>query len=195
MNDACRKIGLQTIAQFVEAREALPMLHKAGITQRQLDAIVPEWNAIVDKAIGARDTAEAADMEKSTATLKSEWGAAYDDKLALAQGAITHLSNELKLGDSLTADLERTKLGNSPALAKVLAHIGAQMKEDGLIGKAGEGGTGALSPTEAQQQIKAMEMDKDKAAALIDRRHPKHDEVLAERTRLYGLAYPPSGGE
>jgi len=31
VNDACHKAGLQTIAQFVEARETLPMLRKAGI--------------------------------------------------------------------------------------------------------------------------------------------------------------------
>jgi EAL domain-containing protein (putative c-di-GMP-specific phosphodiesterase class I) len=31
VNDACRKAGLQTIAQFVEARETLPMLRKAGV--------------------------------------------------------------------------------------------------------------------------------------------------------------------
>jgi EAL domain-containing protein (putative c-di-GMP-specific phosphodiesterase class I) len=31
LNDACHKVGLQTIAQFVEARETLPMLRKAGV--------------------------------------------------------------------------------------------------------------------------------------------------------------------
>jgi EAL domain-containing protein (putative c-di-GMP-specific phosphodiesterase class I) len=31
INDACHKVGLQTIAQFVEARETLPMLGKAGV--------------------------------------------------------------------------------------------------------------------------------------------------------------------
>jgi EAL domain-containing protein (putative c-di-GMP-specific phosphodiesterase class I) len=31
INDVCHKVGLQTIAQFVEARETLPMLRKAGV--------------------------------------------------------------------------------------------------------------------------------------------------------------------
>jgi EAL domain-containing protein (putative c-di-GMP-specific phosphodiesterase class I) len=35
INGACHKFGLQTIAQFVEAREALPMLRKAGVDYAQ----------------------------------------------------------------------------------------------------------------------------------------------------------------
>jgi EAL domain-containing protein (putative c-di-GMP-specific phosphodiesterase class I) len=35
LNDACHKVGLQTIAQFVEARETLPMLRKAGVDYAQ----------------------------------------------------------------------------------------------------------------------------------------------------------------
>jgi hypothetical protein len=167
------------------------VLHAAGLSQRQINAIIPKWNEIVGAMGAAEETKSQTAMAEGAAKLKTEWGAAYDAKVGLAQGAIKHYADSLKLGDDVMKELDGTKLGNSPALAKLFAHLGSQLKEDGLLGKASGATGGELSPAEAKQQIAAMEADKDQLAALRDKRHPKHAETLAKRTALFEMAFPP----
>lgn len=171
-------------------KQILPVLHQAGLTQRQIAAIVPKWNEIVGGMTTAQTEAEATARTTAGNALKTEWGAAHQERLTLAQDAIKHYAGELKLGDQIVSELEATKLGNLPGLAKLFSHLGAQLKEDGLLGKGGDGGAAALSPTEAKQQIAAMGADKEKFAAMRDAKHPKHAELVAEWTRLHELAYP-----
>lgn len=179
-------------ADVAMQKQILPVLHQAGLTQRQIAAIVPKWNDIVGGVAKTQADADAAATATAGAALKTEWGAAHQEKLTLAQDAIKHYAGELKLGDQILGELDASKLGNLPGLAKLFSHLGAQLKEDGLIGKGGGGAAGALSPTEAKQQISAMDGDKEKFAILTDKKHPKHAELVAERTRLYELAYPPA---
>lgn len=174
-------------------KQLLPMLHKAGLTQKQLNAIVPAWNEMQAGQAKAAKDAEAAQLQQTTSALKTEFGAAYDERLGLAQKAIQHLTGELKLGDALTKELDATKLGNNPALFKLFAHFGSQLQEDGVLGKGGGGGSGALSPSEAKQQLSALERDAANIEALRDRKHPKHEELQAQRTRLYEMAHPSAG--
>lgn len=173
----------------------LPVLHKAGLNQRQIDAIVPAWNEITANATAAAAKQEQDAIAAGEAELTKEWGAAKDAKIALGRDALTHLSTELKLGDALTKALEAkdangNALGNNPALAKLFAHIGGQLQEDGLIGKGGGGGQAEYSPAEAMQQIKAKEGDADFNKAYRDKKHPGHADAVAEMARLYAQAYP-----
>lgn len=170
----------------------VPKLHEAGLSQRQIDVLVPAWNAVFDNANKARADADAADRTKAETALKAEWGTAYDDKLKLAQAAISHYAGELKITDTVLAELDSTKLGNTPGLAKLLAHLGGQLKEDGLIGKGDTGFAAALSPAEAKQQINAMSGDAETKKALLDPKHPQHKEIVEKRQRLYEQAYPPA---
>jgi hypothetical protein len=170
----------------------VPKLHEAGLSQRQIDMLVPAWNAVFDNADTARADADAADRTKAETALKAEWGTAYDDKLKLAQSAINHYAGELKITDAVLAELDSTKLGNTPGLAKMLAHLGAQLKEDGLIGKGDAGFAAALSPAEARQQINAMASDETAKKALLDPKHPQHRETVERRAKLYEQAYPPA---
>jgi hypothetical protein len=166
----------------------LPILHNAGLSQKQIDAIVPNWNGIADAAAKAQSDADTAAMTKAANDLKAELGTAYEERLALAGEALKHYSTELKLGDALSAELERTKLGNSPALAKLLAHLGSQLKEDGVLGKGG-GNSGGTSPAEAKQQIAALQND---PAFMKQYSHKGigHAEAVEKMKSLYQAAYP-----
>lgn len=173
----------------------LPILHKAGVTQRQLAAIVPAWNALAAQAGEATAKQEKDAIAAADADLTKEWGAAKDSKIAIGKEALTHFTTELKLGDTLTKALEAkdangNALGNNPALLKLFAHFGAQLKEDGLIGKGGGGGAGEYSPAEAQQQINAKRNDADFQKVYRDKKNPAHADAVAEMQRLYEQAYP-----
>lgn len=176
-------------------KQILPALHEAGLSQRQIDKLVPKWNEIMDGTAKSQTDADIADKAKAADSLKAEWGNAYDDKLKLAQAAINHYTGELKITDQVLAELDASKLGNSPGLAKLLAHLGAQLKEDGLVGKEGAGFGAMLSPAEAMQQINAMNADDASKKALLDPRHPQHKEVMERRAKLFEQAYPqPAAG-
>ncbi|HEY2068275.1 MAG TPA: hypothetical protein VGG48_01875 [Rhizomicrobium sp.] len=178
----------------------LPILHKAGVTQRQFAAIMPEWNALQQQVGAAAETARVNEIKAGHANLDKEWGAAKGEKLKLAQSTINFLASDEKgpkLGGDLAAALEQTdpstgqKLGTHPAFARLFAYLGAQMQEDGLIGKGGGGGQGdALSPAEAQQHINARQADTKFMAAYQNKRAPDHADAVKEMQRLYELAYP-----
>src|SRR5262249_49330642 len=49
-----------------------PTLHEAGLSQRQIEKIVPKWNQIMDDAAKAQSDADTADRDKSITALKAE---------------------------------------------------------------------------------------------------------------------------
>lgn len=164
--------------------------HAVGLNQEQLDGL----RGVYEKFGGELETAQNAakatallDVEKK---LKTEFGAAYDSKMADAGLALQHFGKELKLGDALQKEIMGANPAERPAIAKLFAHIGAQLRSDKVIGGGGGGGTGALSPTEAQQQLNAQMADAGFKAAYFDKAHPKHADAVAERARLYAIGYP-----
>ena len=157
--------------------------HKAGVTQAQAQALFDWYNGAAASAATQSSQQTQARVEAGIQSLRTDWGAAFDANLALANQAIDHYG-----GTKLVAELQAgglTGLGNSPELARVLARIGQGLKEDGLVGR-GSGGAGdVLSPAEAQQQINALQTDKTFTAAYMDRRHPGHAEAVTKMSRLY----------
>lgn len=173
----------------------LPVLHEAGLTQRQVNAIVPKWNEMQNAAATAEQQRTQAEMAEASRALDAEFGVAKAEKLGLASGAIDYFANELKLGDGLKKALERPgpdgrALGNDPAFIKLFVYLGEAMKEDGLIGKGGAGQTDLRSPNEAKQEIAALQKDEKFLRAYRDKRDPGHADALARMKGLYEQAYP-----
>lgn len=161
--------------------------HKVGLNNKQADALYQWYQAEVITAHQQGETAQVAAAEQAAAALKTEWGAAYEERLGLATQALSHY------GDAeLSAELVQTGLGNHPNIVKLFAKLGAQLQEDGLIGKGGGGG-GALSPTEARQQINALYANSDPAflEAYRDKSKPGHKEAVERMRALHEAAYPP----
>jgi len=174
-------------------QKMLPILHEAGVTQRQLAAIVPKFNALMGELSTAQQTAIQENVAKGDEALTKEWGAAKGENLSRAKKAMSFFAqpdSPLKLGKDLAAALELKAadgraLGDIPAVAELFAYLGKNMEEDGLIGKGGGGGDGALSPVEAEQQINALQGDKAFMAAYTSKKHPGHADAVARMSRLY----------
>lgn len=170
--------------------QLLPILHKGNLTQAQLAAIAPEWDGLVASMGAAHDAGLKADMDKSAAALRTQWGADYDAKVGLATDALKHYSAELKLGDQVLKELDATKLGNNPGLVTLLSHIGAQLKEDGVLGKQSGGAAGDVSPEAAVGKIKELEAAFRANDKFKDKNAPGRAEAVAEIARYYEIAYP-----
>jgi hypothetical protein len=157
--------------------------HKAGLSQRQAADLAAWWNGAMAQTVQGQNGAQQRTEAAGEATLKQEWGAAYDEKLHLARSAMAHYGDE-----QVIAYYDKTRLGNDPAVLKMFAKIGSQLAEDGLVGR-GEG-AGRASPAEAQQQISGLQKDAAFMKSYMDRRDPGHAAAVQRMQGLYDFAYP-----
>lgn len=158
--------------------------HKAGLSDKQADGLYQWWNSQVGERFtaGAAETARA--HQAAEQGLRQEWGAAFDQNLNNARQAVEHYG-----GAKLKAELEASGMGNHPELAKVFAKMGANLQEDGLIGRGGGGG-GINSPGEARQQIAGLQQDPVFVKAWTDKKNSGHADAVARMAGLYAQAYP-----
>lgn len=164
----------------------LPILHEAGITQPQLEKLLPKWDGLMDAMTKSSNEQTANAIGKAEETLKAAWGSGegYTEKLNLANAALRHYAVALNLDPNEVApEMIRTKLGQSPVLAQILAEIGKGLNEDGLIGK--EQGGGGMTPNEAGQEIAAKQADPKFMKAYTDRSDPGHKDAVETMKRLY----------
>jgi hypothetical protein len=172
----------------VEFQKAiLPVLHEAGLSQRQLNVILPKWNEMMDGLTTKSEQAATAARADAEAKLKTELGAAYQEKVGLARNAFVHYAEQLKLGDGIVAAFDKAGMGNDPAVIKLFAHLGEALKEDPLHGKNFSGSGDTLSPAEAEQQIRSKYADKAFMKVYGDKRAPGHAEAVQAMAKLFEM--------
>lgn len=173
-------------------KSMLPVLHEIGMSQSQVEKLVPAWNAMQDATNKANGDALTANAKKSEEALRAEWGAAYDEKVDLAKQALAQYGSPELVAElqATGADGKKMPLGDNPQLMRLFAKLGSQLKEDGLLGKGGESQQGGFSPAEAQQQIAAKKGDEKFMQAYSQKDNPGHAAAVTEMERLYKFAYP-----
>ena len=166
---------------------ALAAFHGLGLTNKQaqgvLDHYVDYINGEVDRQ--NKDAANAAAAAETA--LRRELGSAYDAKMDLANRVVAQFG-----GAELVEELKNNGQGRNPAMVKAFMAIGEAFGEDGPLGEGGGGGF-AVTPAEAQAEIKKIESDPESGKALTDASHPNHAELLKRRSQLYKMAYPEQG--
>lgn len=159
--------------------------HKLGISRKQGEALVNEWNGLQkttnDGATTARQSVEQAQRE----AVKKEWGAAYDENLKIMEHGAQKFGLDKtaveKLGQSLGID----------KTAKLLYQIGVQLGEDKFVSGSGSGKPfGPLAPQAARDKITQLKGDTDFVA-----RYMKGDlSAREEMEKLHLWANPPQEG-
>lgn len=157
---------------------------KARFQPAQMAAIIETLNSMGAKAAELEARAVEAEAKETAAELDREWGAAAEGNRR-AIGKLLLDANGGKLDEAALADLS-AKVGNSPAVARALAYAAKQMAEPGNPEGGGGGGQPGrqMTPAEATASLNAFYADKDKVAALNDKRNPQHDAALKERAQL-----------
>lgn len=159
--------------------------HAYGLSNQQAAKLYDDWNALQGdrgKASAAALTQQAAD---ATAALQKEWGDAFKQNTELAEQALNHYG-----GAEVARFLVEKGLQNDARIVKMFAAMGKQLAEDGIIGRA-PGGDSAVSPTEAKQQIAALETSKEWTETMrLPKDNPARQAMLARRGKLYDVAFP-----
>ena len=127
------------------------LFHKTGLTKAQGEAIAKGWNERQAQAIASATENTKIAKAQAELTLRKEWGAAYDQNVALVdKGAST-------LG--LTADQVEALGGmqGREAVMKKLADIGKSLGEGNFItGTKSGADPNIMSPAQAQAKISEL---------------------------------------
>jgi len=154
--------------------------HKLGILPKQFEGMykwfmnenIAQFNSAKEGIVTAKNEA--------TSKLRTEWGAAFDQNVALGEKVLNTFGDE-----ETTLFLRESGLNNNPAFVKFLSKVGKSFSEDQLTGKPAQL---TSSPDEAMAEIRKMEGDDKHPLYIAD--HPEHAAAVQKRDALYRLAHP-----
>lgn len=157
--------------------------HKAGLTAQQAASLHQWWTGnVASQQQRAQAGGGAATDQQIEVELRKEFGAAYDQRIELAKRAARQFGAEPEVLDALEA-----KVGGA-ALIKMFARIGVATAEDTLAGDGPRGFT--RTPADALAALERLKLDTDFSQALLNPRHPAHDDAVRRRDDMFRLAYP-----
>jgi hypothetical protein len=149
---------------------------KNGVLPKQAQGMLDWYNESAKKAAEIQTQSKQMEQQKGIEGLKGEWGEGWDKKVAAAQAAVEKFG-----GDELKAYLDKTGLGNDPAMIKLMSKIGESLAEDRIRGQ-GDGRFG-MTPDEASKKISAVMSDM--SHPYFNDSHPGHKGAVEEMTALF----------
>lgn len=146
-----------------------------AVAQKMVDMMEGQANTDITESTKAVTDSIAEGLEG----LKTEWGQAYDQNLAVASRVLKEVVND----ESVMAVFADPRVGSNPAVIKALSTIGQKLfAEDGFKGDSNDG---ALSPGDATVRIN--EIMGDTASPYWNKGHPSHKDVVNEVLKLHGM--------
>lgn len=154
--------------------------HKLGILPKQFQGLykwfMSENIAQYNNAIGSQKE----NIEKARSELRTEWGAAFDQNLALAEKVLHSYGD-----DDIINSVKEKGLHSNSKFVKFLHNIGKVLSEDQMSGKPQ---TLTMTPEEAKSQIN--QMMSDPKHPIFHPEHQEHEAAMKKRDMLYRQAYP-----
>lgn len=155
----------------------LEKLHELGLNSGQASELV-NW---MNQGVGVVDEDSQRSQAEALASLKDDWGQAFDTKLKDAKAALQVYGDE-----NLANELNNTGLGNNVQLIRAFAEIGKGFSEDPAIQAGGTKSMG-MTPSEAKTQIE--EIQANSGHAYFDDSNPAHASAVERMQKLYQAAY------
>ncbi len=149
-------------------------LHEIGATQHQAQRFAEK----VFEDLSARTEAVRAAVEGHREELRKTFGQKTDEVLQQSAAVLKELG-----GDELDAVLKQAGLDSHPAVVKAAAEIAKRLGESGITPPPGSGGSGALTPAEAQAQINEILNNKDHP--YHNRRAAGHEDAVKKFLKLH----------
>lgn len=138
--------------------------HKAGLSQAQFEFVLGEYFELAPKLV---DGGKVARADETIATLKTAWGKDYGTNAANAWRGLTQVAQAA----GMTVQEVDAELGNSAAFNRIMAAVGAQMREDTSVNTGGQGaGASSMADAGALQASEAFRNPK----------HPEHAATVAK---------------
>lgn len=161
------------------AKSIAPILHESGITQKQLDVLMPKWNEFITAKNAEAEQQLVADNEEATKALKGEWGKEYEANIDLAKKATQALGFSADEIDAIC------KVKGSAWVYKTMAKFGKAFSDDTIKGVGANAQPNLSNPKEAMARIERLKHDSNFAAKIA-----KGDEAaLKEWEMLHQAAY------
>ena len=167
-----------------EARTAAlkEMAFKAGLSQDQMKAFTDEMVLAERARVERMETDFKNKFEASEASLKKEYGSAFEARLELAKRTADQLTTP-----EMKAVLKASGLDNNAEVVKFFATIGQKYLEEHSIVNADKAGKHGITPAEAKSQIDIE--TRANYSAYRNSNHPDHAKVKARIDQLYKQAY------
>lgn len=158
--------------------------HKIGLNTRQAQALADSYIELTG-GMGQSEVDLEAAKAASTAELRQEYGAAFDDRLSKGNNFLGEFGAEglleLRLDDG-------TPLLNHPSFVRTIVNaaqfIHESVSEDALIG---DKDSIAITPAEAQKELEEV-MRPD--SPYWDARHPQHDIYVQRALAIQEMIHP-----
>jgi hypothetical protein len=148
--------------------------HKAGFSQAQFEFAMVKYFELAPALVNGGQKVSA---EDTIATLKQTWGAEYEKNGQAAWRGM----NQIAQAAGLTPQEVEAELGNSPAFNRIMAVVGAQLKEDKSVNPGGS--TPSAGGIAEAATIQASE-------AFRNTRHPEHAATVAKWNKLVTAGVP-----
>lgn len=142
------------------AKQIAPALFAAGISQKQLNTILPKWNEIMTSTQEAQAKAMEEEFDKATEELKAEWGANYDANETLAKRATKAIGLTPEEVDGLV------KAKGTAWVYKTMAKFGKALGDGDIKGLNGKTEKNYNDPKEAEAELNRLMKDADFAAKI-----------------------------
>lgn len=159
-------------------KTAKEMFHKLGLRGEQAKGVLEYYMNDLNAVHQASAAARAKEQSDGEAALKAKWGASYDKNVAAAKTALSKLATP-----EFLEHLDKSGLGNHPAMVEMWVKVGENLKEDSAGGR-GAGSLDAQDAERAKTEIARLRTDEAFQKAYRDAVHPGHKEAVE---RLYKL--------
>ncbi len=165
------------------------LFHERGLPQKTANVLRSDLVGMLNHAHKQQVERETVAMKNAETSLRQEWGDKFENNLAAANKLVMRAGGQQAM-DAMGGE---KGLGNNPHILKTFAKIASMLSEDQMKAfdqGGGSGGAQGGNETKEQALQKINEMNNaDKKHPLWDENHPKHDEAVAERRRLYKIAH------
>jgi len=160
--------------------------HAMGLSNAQYEGVMKFYANYLGEAMQGQAQSMGQSKEEGEKALKQEWGVNYQKNLALAQRGLGALAKDAlgEEAESFIAEVNGTPLANSPRFMKLLAHLGADLQEDGLI-------TGEPEAGFNKDALEAKIAEKKADKAYWNERDPRHQHLVKEVDQLYQQLHNP----
>ncbi len=170
-------VKVEELEKSADFRAFKASMHAAGLTQSQMDAVTAEMLQ-ASKRTAEMVMQQGPSLEKSSAELRTTWQspAEFDKNMRMIDQAWAGFAD----ANDREALAEALKI---PAVARILAKVGAEMQEDQPIA------AGTPEARSWEDQVANLRAD----PAYTDKTHPKHATIVQQVADMYSKRY--SGGK
>lgn len=156
--------------------------HKNGISNDVAKSIVESQIEMANEANKMYESQVQLQMEEDIKTLKSDFGAAYDERVDMANKALREFGD-----DQLIKTIADQGLINNPSLVKMLSNVGKMISEGNIQNTENTGKFG-LTPDEARDKINTLKADENYIKIMRGGDADKKDAQFKRMEDLYRLA-------